>query len=372
MSWMAKEVDARGGEISFRDYMELALYHPRHGYYCAATPRYGRGGDFLTAPTASPWYATVLANLLDRLAARVGPIAFCDVASGDGSLIAELTAALARRGSRAVRRAGSVERSPAMRAVQTARLRDAEQAPLTVVGSIEELELSSGPTVVHACELFDAVPVHRVVMRSDGLEELRVAVQGGALGWRESAAGAELERYFAGHGVSLAPGQVAEARLDAERLHRRMLELAGSDGLAVVVDYGYEARRLYDGRARHGGALAVQKAHRVSRDPLVEPGERDLSAHVNWDDLRQAAASAGWREIGLMALAPFLVQAGLAGQMERLGVGEEAELDARTVAERQEIKRLLDPDGMGSDLKVLVQGTGGLADAADAELGVTE
>jgi SAM-dependent MidA family methyltransferase len=369
MSWMAREVDARGGEISFRDYMELALYHPRHGYYCAATPRYGRGGDFLTAPTASTWYATVLANLLDRLADRVGPVAFCDVASGDGSLIAELTAALARRGSPAIRRVGSVERSPAMRALQTARLRDAAAVPLTVVGSIDELDLPPGPVVVHACELFDAVPVHRVVMRSDGLKELRVAAEGGALGWRESAAGAELVRYFAGHGVSLASGQIAEARLDAERLHRDLLGLAGDNGLAVVVDYGYEAGRLYDGRARHGGSLAVQRAHRVSRDPLVEPGERDLTAHVNWDDLRRAAAGMAWREIGLTAFAPFLVRAGLAGEMARSGVGEEADLDARTVAERQEIKRLLDPDGMGSDLKVLVQGRGALADAAAEDLG---
>ena len=253
---MAREVDARGGEISFRDYMELALYHPRHGYYCAATPRYGRGGDFLTAPTASPWYATVLADLLDRLAARVGPIAFCDVASGDGSLIAVLTAALARRGSRAIRRVGSVERSPAMRAVQTARLRDAEQAPLAVVGSIEELELSSGPTVVHACELFDAVPVHRVVMRSDGLKELRVATRGSALGWRESAAGAELVRYFAGHGVSLAPGQIAEARPDAGRLHRNLLGLAGEAGPDQEGREGHEPD-LPPARARRGPAEVV-------------------------------------------------------------------------------------------------------------------
>jgi SAM-dependent MidA family methyltransferase len=369
MSWMAREIEARGGELSFRDFMELALYHPRHGYYCAATPRYGRRGDFLTAPTASPWYATVLAGLLERLAARVGPLAFCDVASGDGALLGELAAALASRGGSALRWLGSVERSSAMRAVQAERLRGATAVPLAVAASVEELELPPAPAVVHASELYDAVPAHRVVMRSDGLKELRVAVAGGTLGWRETPAGAELERYFAGHGVALEPDQIAEARLDAEPLHRTLLERAGGDGLAVVVDYGYPAQRLYDPRGRRGGALAVQHAHRVSRDPLVEPGERDLSAHVNWDDLRRAAAGAGWREIGLTALAPFLVQAGLAVAMAELGLGENAELDARTVAARQEIKRLLDPDGMGSDLKVLVQGIGPLADAAAQDLG---
>jgi SAM-dependent MidA family methyltransferase len=367
MSWMAREIADRGGEVSFRDFMELALYHPRHGYYSAPAPRYGRGGDFLTAPTASPWYARVLAGWLERLADRVGPLAFCDVASGDGSLLAELAGVLA--GGRALRFVGSVERSPAMRSLQAARLSAGSATPIAVVASIGELELPPGPVVVHACELYDAQPAHRVVMREDGLCELRVAADGDACRWREAPAGDELARYFAGHAVVLEPGQVAEARLDAELLHSSLLELGGGDGLALVVDYGYEARRLYDARGRRGGSLAVQRAHRVSRDPLVEPGERDVSAHVNWDDLRRAAAGLGWREIGLVALAPFLVRAGLAEQMERFGVGGDAELDARTVAERQEIKRLLDPDGMGSDLKVLVQGKGQLAGAAEEDLG---
>ena len=369
MSWIAREIAARGGEVSFRDFMELALYHPRHGYYSAAAPRYGRGGDFLTAPTASRWYATVLAGWLERLAARVGPVAFCDVASGDGSLLADLAAVAAGNAGRALRFVGSVERSPAMRSVQAARLGTTLAVPLAVVASIRELELPHGPVVVHACELYDAQPVHRVVMRDGGLCELRVAADGDACRWREAPAGEEIERYFAGHGVVLEPGQIAEARLDAEPLHSSLLELGGDDGLAVIVDYGYEARRLYDARGRRGGSLAVQQSHRVSRDPLAEPGERDLSAHVNWDDLRRAADHAGWREIGLSGLAPFLIRAGLAEQMERLGVGAAAEIDARTVAERQEIKRLLDPDGMGSDLKVLVQGIGRLAAAAAEDLG---
>ncbi|HQN95559.1 MAG TPA: SAM-dependent methyltransferase [Thermoanaerobaculales bacterium] len=369
MSWIAREIAARGGEVSFRDYMELALYHPRHGYYSAATPRYGRGGDFLTAPTASPWYAVVLAGLVERLAARAGPVCFLDVASGDGALLVDLLSAMADGGAAAIREACSVERSSPMRAAQLARLGGAAKVPIRVVASLEEVERTAGPVVVHACELYDALPVHRVVMRPGGLSELRVAAVGDACRWSESPAGGELDRYFASHGVRLEPGQIAEARLDAERLHSSLLELAGGDGLAVITDYGYEARRLYDPRGRRGGSLAVQRAHRVSRDPFLEPGERDLSAHVNWDDLRRAADAAGWREIALTGLAPFLIRAGLAGQMERLGVGEAAGLDARTVAERQEIKRLLDPDGMGSDLKVLVQGKGPLADAAAEDLG---
>ena len=55
--WVEVEIAKHGGALSFHDFMELALYHPRHGYYSSGRPRYGRGGDYLTAPTASAWYA---------------------------------------------------------------------------------------------------------------------------------------------------------------------------------------------------------------------------------------------------------------------------------------------------------------------------
>ena len=83
--------------------------------------------------------------------------------------------------------------------------------------------------------------------------------------------------------------------------------------------------------------------------------------------MTSAAAACGWDEVGLMPLAEFLVRAGLEAIVEERGLGMDAELDAETVAARQEIKRLLDPEGMGSDLKMLVQGKGRLGEIA-AEL----
>jgi SAM-dependent MidA family methyltransferase len=78
MSWIVEEIEARGGEVLFDEYMELALYHPKHGYYSGDEPRYGRRGDFLTAPTASEWYARVLTRLLTAIAADTGPFCLID------------------------------------------------------------------------------------------------------------------------------------------------------------------------------------------------------------------------------------------------------------------------------------------------------
>ncbi len=345
----------RGGRITFREYMELALYHPRHGYYARGTVRQGRGGDYLTAPTASGWYAAVVARILDGLARSWGgALRVVDVASGDGSFLAALLAAWGG-GPPPGWELLSVERSPAMRRVQEERFAG---VAVTLAGAPEELELPQPmPTVLHASELYDALPVHRVVKRPEGLRELMVRSGGSGLEWEEVPAPPRLSAYLHRHGIRLRDGQVAEINLEAGPLHRRLLGSAGAPGVALVLDYGYSARRLYDPRGRGSGSLACYHRHGLSRDPLHHPGEQDITAHVNWDDLRLAARDAGWREAALMPLAEFLIRGGMADLVEERGLGLEREPDAEALAERQEIKRLLDPDGMGSDLKVLLQAT---------------
>jgi SAM-dependent MidA family methyltransferase len=364
MTWILGALTVRGGAVSFRDFMELALYDPDHGYYAGAEPRYGRGGDYLTAPSASRWYAETFAALLGRLADLVGgPLAVVDVGSGDGSF---LSGVLTAGGSRSVSHCWSVERGAEMRRVQRSRFAD---AAVTVVGEIGALPVLEGPTVVHASELYDAAPVHRVVQRADGLKELWVSAARDGLSWDERSAPDPLHVYLARHGVELEDGQLAEINLTAEAAHSKLVERLPGEALVVVVDYGYAARRLYDPRGRRSGSLACYTGHRLHRDPLAAPGEHDITAHVNLDDLR-AAARGRLEEVALLPLAELLVRAGIAEVLADAGLDEAAELTADTVIARQEIKRLLDPDGMGSDLKALLQARGRLAEAVRAALGV--
>jgi SAM-dependent MidA family methyltransferase len=367
MSWIIDEIVARGGEVFFDTYMELALYHPRHGYYSRSKPRYGRGGDYLTAPSASRWYGTVLTRMLRRLGADTGSVRLIDVASGDGMLVSCVLEALGIGAREVVGEVFSIERSQSMRDRQLDRL-PTTSVSVQVVGALPEIGPTSAPTVIHASEFYDALPVARAVGGTTGLEELTVAVSSGVIEWGRRPPRDEVARYFTNHGVVLEENQIAEANLTAESTHRDLLNLAGGDGLCLVLDYGYETRRLYDPRGRRGGSLSTFHRHQLGRDALQTPGEIDLTAHINWDDLRSAAHAAGWREIGLWPLAEFLVRAGLADELENRGMGIEAELDAATVSARQEVKRLLDPEGMGSDLKMLVQAKGKMIDVASQVL----
>jgi len=199
-----------------------------------------------------------------------------------------------------------------------------------------------------------------------------VAVNSGALEWSRRPPRDEVAQYFENHGVVLEEGQIAEANLAAEPTHRDLLDSVGDDGLCLVLDYGYESSRLYQPRGRRGGSLSTFHRHELGRDPLVRPGEIDLTAHVNWDDLRNAATASGWQEIGLWPLAEFLVRSGIAEELEDRGLGMEAALDAATVIARQEVKRLLDPEGMGSDLKMLVQAKGEMVEVARSALALPQ
>lgn len=361
MSWIEEIIRERGGAVSFHDFMELALYHPEHGYYRAGPVRFGRDGDFMTAPTASPWYARTVAHLLRRLAVAGERWTVVDLAAGDGSFLADLAGALASGAGSPLASLVGVERSSSLRHAIGDRLAPLA-CPLRAVGDVAELGPFDGPVLAHASELYDALPVYRVMRRGGTLLELWVAAGAAGLEWLEKPAGAHLAAYLTGHGISLDDGQVAEIGLATAALHRRVLEACGPTAVALILEYGYPARRLYDPRGRRHGSLVAYRRHRPGRDVLAAPGESDLTAHVNLDDLELAARSAGWRELGVMPLAEGLVRAGLAEVLEAAGLGPEAPLGAATLTARQEVKRLLDPDGMGSDLKLVVQATPTMAE----------
>jgi len=341
--------------------MELALYQPEHGYYTSGKSPWGRDGDYLTAPTASPWYGTTVAGLLTELSTRSGRrCRLVDLAAGDGSFLASILMALGDRAVDVLTGVTAVERSPAMRKRIERRV---DGAVVAVRVSDQVGDKGAERIVVHASELYDAMPVHLVEQTAAGLVEFTVVETEVGLDWGRRRAGSDLEGYFLRHGVELECGQIAEINPAAEFAHRELLETC-REGVTLVLDYGYEANRLYDPRGRRYGSLVSYREHKVGRELLDSPGEQDLTAHVNWDDLRLAAADCGWEEVGLMPLAEFLVRAGIGKRVDEAGFGMEADLDAETFTARQEIKRLLDPEGMGSDLKMLVQGKGELGELA--------
>ncbi len=315
--------------MTFADFMDVALYAPG-GYYARAEFPVGERGDFLTG-SSLPLFAQATASLLGRLDAALGePAELLEVGCGPGTHLAAVAAV-----------------SPARRLRGHDRVARALPAGAWVP-SLADLAERSVVGLIFSYELFDALPVHRLVRRTRDLGELWVALDGdGRFRFEEGdLSSPDLAALLGEAAAGLERGQIVDLAPGWRPLYRQLARRLGR-GLLVTCDYGYERARLLDARVRRHGTLACYRRHRVHRDPFADPGAEDLTAHVDFTALRAVGEEEGLRTLCFTRLAPWLVACGL---FERLADAGPATL--------QDARRLLDGEGMGHDIRVLVQARG--------------
>ena len=350
--------------------MEAALYDPEGGYY-ARGATIGEGSDFVTSPSISPLFARALAWLFAADAAVLPEeIVYCEAAAGGGAFLAAFREALRELAPDVLRRTrfAAIERSAAGREALAAVAESVVAEPGELAAPFSGWVFSN--------ELYDALPVHRVVRSEGRLFELGVVEDAGGFVWTAWPAPPELAEYLSRFGIALAEDQVAEINLEAGPLHRALARLLAR-GRLVAFDYGHRAPVLYHSGARPRGTLAVHARGRRGGDPLERPGEVDLTAHVNWDDLVSSGEAEGLATTARMRQAEFLIRAGLfedaasgrrAGEARDRRPGEARDrrpgeardgLAGEARSDRHlEAYRLIDPEGIGDHLSVLVQSKG--------------
>jgi SAM-dependent MidA family methyltransferase len=347
---------AASGPITFAEFMQQCLYHPALGYYSNADAV--RFADFYTSVDVHPIFARLLTRQVAEMWELLGrPAEFLvvEVAAGVGRLAAQFLDFAAR---------ALPEFYQAVRyvAVETSAARRAAHAPVTAAHGSPGRFVSSGelpPKIPCGCilsnELFDAMPVHRVVCERSALREVYVVADGLVL--REELAPPstpEIAAFFQEQGVTLREGQQAEVMLDA----CKWIQDAGTRigrGFVLAVDYGHEAAELYNERHERGTALAYFR-HRVSEDLLQSPGEQDLTAHVNLTALDLWGQRSGLQRTGLVTQLEFLMAMGCRNEFADLyepGASETEKLRGRLM-----LKTLIHPEGMGETFRVFVQHKG--------------
>ncbi|MCU1245759.1 MAG: hypothetical protein JWN02_1669, partial [Acidobacteria bacterium] len=197
------------GDLSFRDFMEIALYHPECGYYATAHSPVGKGGDYVTSPTLSPVFSFALGRLVTEFLERTeGEVtSIVDIGCGDGALIRALTAAAPPHGTPQLRFLG-VDRS--LERVPPEALRSNGVVYAT---SLVRVDRGDAQLVI-SNELFDALPFARLVKRGEHLHELWVSEREGVLDWSEHEASPAYDDYFEARGLALAEGQFADVALE--------------------------------------------------------------------------------------------------------------------------------------------------------------
>jgi len=329
---------ASSGRITFCEFMELALYHPEHGYYRRKGVKTGLEGDFSTSSDVSPLFGETIAvqaaELHELLASDSWQI--LELGGGRGLLAADLVRGLERHAGparEALDRVVLVESSVELAREQAARLsREHPSLEIRVAGRLEELEDRSVRGLVVANEFFDALPVHAFERTPERLTELWVELdeRGGFRLAPEQISSDAAARLAERYRLCPEPGDRCETCPAIEPLLVELGRVVDA-GAAIFVDYGHDAGTLGD-RAHADGTLVAYSNHRVSEDLLSEPGERDLTAHVNWSHLEDAAAVAGWAPAGRVAQGRFLLALGIAEEIAAAASASDPALIARALS----------------------------------------
>jgi SAM-dependent MidA family methyltransferase len=323
---------AAGGPISVARYMTACLHDPDFGYY-ATRPALGMEGDFVTAPLVSQMFGELLgvwAASAWELMGRPATFRFVEMGPGDGTLMSDMLRAV-RHAPGFLRAADLwlVEVSEPLKALQRDRLGEDPQWAPNLAGVP-----AGAPLILIANELLDCLPARQFVRTPVGWAEQVVGLdRTGALtfGLADTPVGSLLP--------DAAPGQVyeqsaAQAALGAE-IGARVVQ---DGGAALLIDYG---------RAEPGFGDTLQALRRHEKvDPLANPGEADLTIHVDFPAVMDAARAQG-------AEAAILTQTDL---LARLGIGERAEVLVRSRPDRsgaigRQLHRLIGGDEMGELFK---------------------
>ena len=338
-------IAAAGGAIPFARFMELALYAPGLGYYSAGAHKLGAGGDFVTAPEIAPLFSRTLARAILPLLAAMPDARLLEVGAGSGRMAADVLAELAAR-----------DRHPGYAILErSAELRERQQVTLAAAGLADRAEwLDELPAhftgIVLANELLDALPVHRVVWQEGELHEAWVGWAPDGFVWRLGPlTDPRLAKRFAAireRVPDLPDPYLSEINLAAEDWLASLGERL-ERGAILLIDYGYGRAEFYHPQRREGTLTCHYRHHRHA-DPFFWPGLQDITAHVDFTAVADAALAAGLRVAGYTTQAHFLLGSGLP---EVAGFSDDPRQQLETA---NQIRRLTLPQEMGETFKVML------------------
>ena len=300
---LRRAIGEAGGWLPFDRFMAMALYEPGLGYYANTAPKFGHlpqsGSDFVTAPELTPLFGQTLARQVHQALMATGTREVWEFGAGSGALALQLLDALDALGC-APERYTIVDLSGSLRERQAATL----HAHAHRVRWISELpDRIEG--VVIGNEVLDAMPVRLLHRVRGAWHERGVILDGeGRLAWSDRPTDARPPRDIDGphdYLTEIHPQGEAFVRTLADRLQR---------GAAFLLDYGFPEAEYYHPQ-RHMGTLVCHRAHRSDSDPLADPGQKDITAHVNFTGVALAAQEAGLSVLGYTSQGRFLLNAGL-------------------------------------------------------------
>ena len=336
---------AAQGPLTFARFMDLALYDPVVGYYASGRAKIGKRGDFFTNVSVGAIFGEILAGQLREMWLRLGrPSQFTLVEQGanDGQLAFDILSATDEETLAAIEY-WIVEPFPVFRGLQEETLK-AFSPKVRWAEDLDGLPIFDG---VHLSnELIDALPFHLIRSTGQDWEELSVAANEDLLVFEAARPGDLLADQIRALPRRV-KGTIAELRPAAGNwIHALANKLR--TGFVLVIDYGFSREQLLSPH-RTEGTFACYRAHRRDDRPLEEPGEKDITAHVDFTALAGSARDAGFKIEGYADQYHYLVGASQDVLKHLSGPPDSA--SQKTL---RSLQTLLHPESMGSQFHYLV------------------
>ena len=347
--YLAAQIAAADGWLSFERYMDVALFAPGLGYYSAGAHKFGADGDFTTAPEISSLFGACVARQCAEVLGALGGGSLLEIGAGSGRLAVDVLSRLETLGQLPARY-WILEISADLRERQARRL--ARHLPHLQ----ERVQWLDRPPeevfdgVILANEVLDALPVTRFRWYRDRVEELGVVIDAGRLGSGArpaSSSVAQAARRLANSGGAWDEGYVSEycPRLMA---WTHSVTRCLRNGAALWFDYGLPRPQYYLAE-RHEGTLLCHFRHRATGDPFLFPGLQDITAWVDYTLLAEASRPAGFTVSGFTTQSHFLAGLGIDREMQIMA-GADSNRFARLA---NQARQLMLPGEMGERFKAM-------------------
>lgn len=335
------------GPITFKTFMEMALYEPELGYYTSQKTRIGRSGDFYTSSHLHPAFGMMIGKQMEEMWEMMGrPSAFqiIEMGSGAGYLCKDILDYLKNRELFNSLSYTIVELNPAMKTSQQNLLTDFSDR-VSWVSSIREINNIKGCFLSN--ELLDAFPVHIIEM-NDEIKEIFVSTDNEKLTEIKKAPSTSgIADYLKEFSIGLEKGHRSEINLEIKKWLGEINRVL-TEGFILTIDYGYSSEDYYS-EDRNRGTMLCYHEHQVTEDPCQNTGEQDITAHVNFSSVKKCGDELGIKTIGFCPQGTFLVSLGIDEVIAEIHKNSDYPFEVAR------IKKLILPGTMGETHKVIIQ-----------------
>ena len=344
---------SRHKNLPFSKFMEMALYTPQLGYYAGGLPKFGKAGDFITAPEVSPIFSRCIARQAAQVLSQLDEPNLIEFGAGQGTMAKDILLELERI-QQPLHRYYIVEISADLKARQRQTFEKHLSAEtLRKITWLDELPKTPISAVILANEVLDAMPFERIRVEPDQALQGYVSFNEAEkqFEWNyQTITDSTLQKFvnqLIQHiGKVSDLGYETEINLNLKPWLKSLSDIL-SEGAVLLVDYGYSRHEYYQ-PARVMGTLRCHYQHRAHNNPFFYPGLQDITAHVDFTAVAEDAFDSGFKVAGYTTQAHFLMGSGLL----EMSADPEAHVTEQ-IHIAQQIKTLTLPDEMGETFKAI-------------------